>query len=570
MIQDLKQGCIGLWLPPYNTYAMMDQGKYDGVTVTTNTRLMDLSGNNNDMVTSQWAASNRINFTSLHSGSNTRINKADFVYDINDYTVIAKRDLITNNVTSYGFGAQYANDNSSIMFENRAKVNGVWRGSVKSLGVVSFVDLQENGWSYMQKDNYNGIPIPYGTQTEIKTGINFSRLRMLWSDIYCVGFWNRKLSLKEIAEFERLFDTGQLYSVWTGKSLLNNITEMSVQSKIVNVVPDHKWEDVRVQSTQATMTTESYKQLDHHSNMVYADKMWSIDKISEDITAENGRPVKYSIQYKMDATTSAKKLFPYLDFLLCPKMQGITDQDLANGVQLKNLAGDAYDVYNNSSSRYLYPNKRYVRIDDRGWLTYKVDDVAYGDPLWSSYPYSMLGCGAHYGDEQGNYTVGFIWRRQHWVYNETDMWNGVELQQNYQNWNATGMQHYIDATGAANPMRQRLGMCMNSPFNYYPTDMFSDQPADYLLAITYNCEEGMIYPRCAWRIVNLSNGVDSGVHYNCRGQNQRPVNPVNVYWRCPANNTGSVFMLGLHWRGMNENEFNCWVEWMKRSYQEMN
>ena len=84
----------------------MDQRKYDGTTVTTNTRLMDLSGNDLDMTTSQWTSANRINFTSLHSNSNTRVNKADFTYNINDYTIIAKRNLIADNVTSYGFGAQ--------------------------------------------------------------------------------------------------------------------------------------------------------------------------------------------------------------------------------------------------------------------------------------------------------------------------------------------------------------------------------------------------------------------------------------------------------------------------------
>ena len=575
-INNLKQGCIGLWLPPSNTYAMLDNGEYNGGSVTTNNTLIDISGNGNNMSVTNWTSANRINYPYLRSTSSTRINKADYKAVITDYTIIAKRDLITDNVTSYGFGAQYANDNSTIMFENRAKVGGVWRGSVKSLGVVSYVDLQENGWSYQQKDNYNGVQIAYGEQTEIRTGINFSRLRMLWSNIYCVAFWNRKLSQEEILEFERLFDAGELYQIWTGKSIYNYISGIEVNNTLQEVASERNWSKYSVKSTSVSIDTEDNKaELPAHTTYLYNGETLSVDRISSNTVATKGDTVKINSTYTVEHSNDFKRLFPNLDFMLCPKLQGITDQDLESGKWFKNLAGEAYPVTLTNSSKYIYPNERLVKLDARQWITYNVAGVEEGEPLWTTYPYNMLGCVSHRGDSQGNYTVAFIWRRKSYIrigeeqtYN---IWNGVELQQNNQNWNASGMQHFIDATRTNNdqfPDRVTLGMCMNSLFNYYPTDMFNDLEKDYLLVLSYNCVEGSIYPKCQWTIVNLTDNIQGEIHYNCRGQNQRPTNPVNIYFRCPYNNTGSVCLLAAMDRGLNNEEFKTFVEWLKRLYNE--
>ena len=573
-INTLKNGCIGLWLPCCNTYAMMDMGLYDGTTFTTNNKLTDISGHGNHMTVSQWTAAARINYNYLVSTANTRINNADIKMNIfDDYTVIAKRTLITDNVTSYGFGAQFANDNSTIMFENRAKVSGVWRGSVKSLGVVSYVDLVDDGWSYQQKDNYNGIEIQYGNQTAVKTGLNFSRLRMLWKNVECVAFWNRRLSIEEINQFEDLFDRGVLYQIWTGKNIYNYITELNVNNNLIEVAPTDKAKSTNyaVKSKDTTITTEDYDV--EQTCYRYKDELFSIKQTSKNIVATKNEMSKTTETYTVETSEDYKTLFPDIDFLLCPKIEGITDNDLENGKWFTNLASDKYNVVLTNSSKLIYKDKRLVHLDNRKWITYKVDDVEDDAPLWSTFPYSMLGCTSYQCGEQNNYTIAFIWRRKSWVrvgeeqtYN---IWNGVELQQNNQNWNATGMQHFIDATRINNdqfPDRVTLGFCMNSLFNYYPADMFNDIEQDYLLCLSYNCTKDSIYPRCQWQIINLSSEKDGEIHYNCRGQNTRPVSPVNIYFRSVVNNSGSVGLLAAMPRGLNNEEFQTFVECFKRLY----
>lgn len=573
-INTLKNGCIGLWLPPVNTYAMMDMGVYDGSGFTTNNKLTDISGHGNHMTVSQWTSANRINYNYLLSTANTRINNADIKMNIfDDYTVIAKRTLITDNVTSYGFGAQYENNNSTIMFENRASVSGVWRGSVKSLGVVTYVDLVDDGWSYQQKDNYNGIEIAYGNQTEVKTGLNFSRLRMLWKTVECVAFWNRRLSIEEIHQFEDLFDRGVLYQIWTGKNIYNYITELNVNNNLIEVAPrdSAKSTNYAVKSKDTTITTEDYDV--EQTCYRYKDELFTIKQTNKNIVATKNEMAKTTENYTVETSEDYKTLFPDLDFMLCPKIEGITDNDLENGKWFNNLASDKYNVVLTNSSKLIYKDKRLVHLDDRKWITYKVDDVEDDAPLWSTFPYSMLGCQSYQCGEQNNYTLAFIWRRKSWVIVREEqtynIWNGIELQQNNQNWNASGMQHFIDATRTNNdqfPDRITLGFCMNSIFNYYPTDMFNDIEQDYLLCLSYNCTKDSIYPRAQWQIINLSSEIDGEIHYNCRAQNKRPVSPVNIYFRSVVNNSGSVGLLAAMPRGLNNEEFQTFVECFKRLY----
>lgn len=192
---------------------------------------------------------------------------------------------------------------------------------------------------------------------------------------------------------------------------------------------DARWLSAVRRSMTGEVAGECYKTdtaLPETVNMIKHGQLMQAKLTAEEVSADRvGRAVT-QYRYRLQAA-SWRMLFPNLDFLLCPILQGITDADLDNGKNIENIAG-THPVTLTTSSRYLYPDKRLVHIDNNGWITYNVEGVEKYGRIWRGYPYNMLGCQDY--PSNGHYCVSVIYEDDiHTIYNGTNA-SGVEIADN--------------------------------------------------------------------------------------------------------------------------------------------
>lgn len=248
-------------------------------------------------------------------------------------------------------------------------------------------------------------------------------------------------------------------------------------------------------------------------------------------TADRRGTVRY--RYKVQEESHWRKIFPDLDFLMCPILQGITDEDLDNGKSVENIAG-THPVTLTTSSRYLYPDKRLVHIDEDGFMVMRADGVDKYDKLWSNWPYNMWGAVSY--PSHGHYCVAMVYENEpHRLWGNAYNSSGVELQQNNQNWNATGMYHY---KSGGRVDRQ-----------YYAVNAISPTGAvrsagTCVLIYNINIDAGIL-PETYVYIRNVTTGV---THYDLLRTGTTELTPpetINVYWRSYANDYGRVKWFGV-------------------------
>lgn len=298
---------------------------------------------------------------------------------------------------------------------------------------------------------------------------------------------------------------------------------------------DARWPSAVRRSMTGEVAGECYKTdtaLPETVNMIKHGQLMQARLMAEEVTADRvGRAVT-QYRYRLQAA-SWRTLFPTLDFLLCPILQGITDADLEAGKQLENIAG-TIPVTLTNSNYYLHPSKRLVHIDEDGCMVMRADGVEKYERLWSRYPYNMFGAVAY--PSNGHYCVSMVYENEpHRLFNYTFDSSGVELQQNAQDWSTTGMYHYKNG-GRANS--QHYAVNATAPTGAMRT------AGTCVLIYNINIDAGRL-PETYVYIRNVTTGV---THYDLTRTGTAELTPpatINVYWRSYANGYGRVKWFGI-------------------------
>lgn len=289
----------------------------------------------------------------------------------------------------------------------------------------------------------------------------------------------------------------------------------------------------RYQSGVVTGSAFLTRPLPRYVSRVRNDRIYTATLVQATPSAPLAGRATISYRYLISENRDWRTLFPNLDFLMCPTLQGIRDADLDQGREIENIAG-TFPVTLTSSSRYLYPGRRLVHVDESGNMVMKVDGVEKYERLWSTYPYNMIGAVAY--PSNGHYCVSMIYENDpHIVGSATFPSSGVELQQNNQNWSATGMYHY------------KSGSRANSA--YYAVNATSQTGAvrtagTCVLIYNINIDSDRL-PETYVYIRNITTGV---THYDLTRTGSSLVTPpdvINIYWRCVFNDHGRVKWLGV-------------------------
>lgn len=309
------------------------------------------------------------------------------------------------------------------------------------------------------------------------------------------------------------------------------------------VCTDARWPSAVRRSITGEVAGECYKTdtaLPATVNMIRHGQLIQARLTAEEVTADRvGRAVT-QYRYRLQAA-SWRTLFPTLDFLLCPILQGITDADLDNGRSVENIAG-THPVTLTTSSRYLYPDKRLVHIDEDGYMVMRADGVEKYERLWSNWPYNMWGATGY--PSHGHYCVAMVYENEpHRLWNNTYNSSGVELQQNAQNWSTTGMYHY---KSGSRTQSQHYAVNATAPTGTMTT------AGTCVLIYNINIDAGRL-PETYIYIRNVTTGV---THYDLTRTGTTEVTPpetINVYWRSYANDYGRVKWFGIMRGTQDEN-----------------
>ena len=298
---------------------------------------------------------------------------------------------------------------------------------------------------------------------------------------------------------------------------------------------DARWLSALRRSMTGEVAGECYRTdtaLPQVVNMIKHGQLLHAKLTAEEVSADRvGRAVT-QYRYRLQAA-SWRALFPTLDFLMCPILQGITDADLDNGKCVENIAG-THPVTLTTSSRYLYPDKRLVHIDDDGYMVMRADGVDKYERLWSNYPYNMWGAVTY--PSHGHYCVAMVYEQDpHKLWTNTYNSSGVELQQNNQNWSASGMYHYKSGSRANS---QYYAVNATSPTGAVRT------AGTCVLIYNINIDADRL-PETYVYIRNVTTGV---THYDLTRTGTTELTPpgsINIYWRCVSNNHGRVKWFGV-------------------------
>jgi hypothetical protein len=299
-----------------------------------------------------------------------------------------------------------------------------------------------------------------------------------------------------------------------------------------------------VRSVEGTIEGEAYytgDTLPRYYSFLSGEKIYTAELVKADVRADyEGRAV-VAYGYKVAENTNWRKLFPNLDFLMCPILQGITDADLDNGKSIENIAG-THPVTLTTSSYYLYPDKRLIHIDEDGYMVMRADGVEKYERLWSTYPYNMWGAVAY--PSNGHYCVAMVYENEpHRLWDYTFNSSGVELQQNAHGWNATEMYHYKNGGRVA---RAYYAVNATKPTGAVTT------AGTCVLIYNINIDAGRL-PETYVYIRNVTTGV---THYDLTRTGTKELNPpetINVYWRSYANGYGRVKWFGIMRGTQDEN-----------------
>lgn len=290
-----------------------------------------------------------------------------------------------------------------------------------------------------------------------------------------------------------------------------------------------------VRSVAGTIEGEAYTgdTLPRYYSFLSGGKIYTAELVTADVRADSEGRAVVAYGYNVGENTNWRKLFPNLDFLMCPILQGITDADLDNGRNVENIAG-THPVTLTTSSRYLYPDKRLTHIDEDGYMVMRADGVDKYDRLWNTYPYNMWGAVGY--PSNGHYCVAMIYEQEpHRLWTNTYNSSGVELQQNAQNWNATGMYHYKSGGRTTN----YYGVNTDAPRGSIPT--YGTYIVIYNIDISPNAQ--------AKTYVYIKNVTTSVVYVDTTrikaGDPITPPETINVYWRSYANDYGRVKWFGV-------------------------
>lgn len=289
----------------------------------------------------------------------------------------------------------------------------------------------------------------------------------------------------------------------------------------------------RYQSGVVTGSAFLTRPLPRYVSRVRNDRIYTATLVQATPSAPLAGRATISYRYLISENRDWRTLFPNLDFLMCPILQGIRDADLDQGREIENIAG-TFPVTLTSSSRYLYPGRRLVHVDESGNMVMKVEGVERYERLWSTYPYNMWGAVGY--PSNGHYCVTMVYEQDpHRLWENTYNSSGVELQQNNQNRNATGMYHFKNGGRTSN----YYGVNTDTPRGSIPT------LGIYILI--YNID---ISPDEQAKTYVYIKNVTTGVVYvdTTRIKAGDPITPpatINVYWRSYANGYGRVKWFGV-------------------------
>ena len=296
----------------------------------------------------------------------------------------------------------------------------------------------------------------------------------------------------------------------------------------------------RYQSGVVTGSAFLTRPLPRYVSRVRNDRIYTATLVQATPSAPLAGRATISYRYIISENRNWRTLFPNLDFLMCPILQGIRDADLDQGREIENIAGD-FPVTLTSSSRYLYPEKRLVHIDEDGFMVMRADGVEKYERLWSNWPYNMWGAVAY--PANGHYCVAMVYENEpHRLFENTYNSSGVELQQNNQSWSATGMYHYKSGSRVNN---QHYAVNATAPTGAVRTE------GTCVLIYNINIDAGRL-PETYVYIRNITTGV---THYDLTRTGTAEVTPpatINVYWRSYANGYGKVKWFGIM-RGTQDN-----------------
>ena len=338
------------------------------------------------------------------------------------------------------------------------------------------------------------------------------------------------------------------------KSLLNIpncISETATfEAETVEVYPDHLFKRYKGRNQQIELSGNCLlakgEELPKYISKVVNNRIYTGTLTETGIQSNVNEFSTANYKYLISHNNNWRTIFPDLNFLICPKLQRITNTDLDNGKQLTNIAGD-FPVTLTNSNRYLYPDKRLLYISEDGWFNYNVSGVEKYSPLWSTYPYNMFGAVAY--PSKGHYCVALIYEHENYNYSSSTAYNGIELQQNAQNWNASGMYHFKGGTSRRlgyNQTYSQIGNNVNGTcIIIFNIDI---DPDKYPVTYIYNknlTTNRVFVDRTYTREIYIT-----------------PPQTINIYIRSVLNNFGRVKWFGIFPKTLNETETTVLIQYL--------
>ena len=406
----------------------------------------------------------------------------DFRYS--GYTFLIDRDFVKNKNTNPSFLFLNSTTSTTYNLSDVRYSSNTYNFRVQNNNITVDEDRLTDGWWSVSYD-FQGVAKlntihTYAITSNAGTFYNFTRLRFInrtqsnYNIIRSVAFFKECLSEEQTLEFEQFIENQKDSKIYNDMPLFVStyipeiISEnISYNSEIIEVAPQDKGKMCSYAVKNQTLTyggeSLSTEELPKNISLRIFDEYFKGNNISTTFDSTLNDIVKQQFQYvlsKFRLSQNPQALFPHLDFLICPAMQGIVDSDLdtksnvhytntrscINGYDvIKNLITDSDKqftyYYQSTYARYLHAGKRMLHLDDYQNITYDIDDLTIDDAIWSNWPYCGFGCKSY--SPGWSYCVSVLVYRTAYHDVENNYWlSGFELQQNMQGWAYT-LQHCI-------------------------------------------------------------------------------------------------------------------------------